>query len=178
MKFNFPVIIVDKDYRSDNIAGTGMRALGEAIEALGTEVVAMTHSRDFMGLAQQSVRASAFIVSIDEPENGEQHCDEMASQTIRDLRSLVTEIRQRNADIPIFLWSHPPRAIASTSHVGNAASFTCSRTPTNSWRAIFCAKQKPTSMIYSPPFLGVWSIMRKTHRIHGMRQGIRAVWLS
>ncbi|AXF84733.1 Biodegradative arginine decarboxylase [Ephemeroptericola cinctiostellae] len=104
MKFNFPVIIVDKDYRSDNIAGTGMRALGEAIEALGTEVVAMTHSRDFIGLAQQAVRASAFIVSIDEPENGEQHCDEMASQTIRDLRSLVTEIRQRNADIPIFLY--------------------------------------------------------------------------
>ena len=33
MKFDFPIIIVDQDFRVDNISGSGMRALAEAIEA-------------------------------------------------------------------------------------------------------------------------------------------------
>ena len=56
MKFNFPVIIVDKDFRTDNLSGSGMRDLAEAIEKEGTTVVAATHANDFLGLAQQAAR--------------------------------------------------------------------------------------------------------------------------
>ena len=104
MKFDFPIIIVDQDFRVDNISGSGMRALAEAIEAQGGSVVAVTQARDFLGLAQQSARASAFIVSVDEPENGEIELDEAKAQTIEDLRAMVHSIRARNLDIPIFLY--------------------------------------------------------------------------
>ena len=102
MKFNFPVIIVDKDFRTDNLSGSGMRDLAEAIEQEGTTVVAATHANDFLGLAQQAARACAFIVSVDEPEEDEPQ--EMGEQAIVNLRRLVNAIRQRNEDVPLFLY--------------------------------------------------------------------------
>lgn len=104
MKFDYPIIIVDQDFRIDNISGSGMRALAQAIEAQGETVVAVTQARDFIGLAQQSARASAFIVSVDEPENGEIELEEARAQTVADLRAMVQSIRARNLDIPIFLY--------------------------------------------------------------------------
>jgi len=38
MKFRFPIIIIDEDYRSENTSGLGIRALAQAIEAEGFEV--------------------------------------------------------------------------------------------------------------------------------------------
>lgn len=32
MKFRFPIIIIDEDYRSENTSGLGIRALAQAIE--------------------------------------------------------------------------------------------------------------------------------------------------
>ena len=32
MKFRFPVIIIDEDFRSENISGSGIRALARTIE--------------------------------------------------------------------------------------------------------------------------------------------------
>ena len=32
MKFRFPIVIIDEDYRADNISGLGIRALAKAIE--------------------------------------------------------------------------------------------------------------------------------------------------
>ena len=31
MKFRFPIVIIDEDYRSDNTSGLGIRALAQAI---------------------------------------------------------------------------------------------------------------------------------------------------
>jgi len=42
MKFRFPIIIIDEDYRSENTSGLGIRALAQAIEAEGFEVVGVT----------------------------------------------------------------------------------------------------------------------------------------
>ena len=39
MKFRFPIIIIDEDWRSDSASGLGIRALAKAIEDQGTEVV-------------------------------------------------------------------------------------------------------------------------------------------
>ena len=35
MKFHFPIIIIDEDFRSENTSGFGIRALAEAIEKEG-----------------------------------------------------------------------------------------------------------------------------------------------
>ena len=37
MKFRFPVVIIDEDFRSENVSGSGVRALAEAIEHEGLE---------------------------------------------------------------------------------------------------------------------------------------------
>ncbi len=39
MKFRFPVVIIDEDFRSENASGLGIRALARAIESEGTEVL-------------------------------------------------------------------------------------------------------------------------------------------
>ena len=39
MKFRFPIVIIDEDYRSENTSGLGIRALAQAIETEGFEVL-------------------------------------------------------------------------------------------------------------------------------------------
>ena len=35
MRFRFPIVIIDEDFRSENASGLGIRALAKAIEAEG-----------------------------------------------------------------------------------------------------------------------------------------------
>jgi len=100
MRFNFPVIVIDEDYRSENTSGLGIRALAEAIEKEGLQVLGVTSYGDMASFAQQQSRGSAFILSIDDEEFSS---PEAAAKAIADLRAFVSEIRMRNADIPIFL---------------------------------------------------------------------------
>ncbi|WP_291992584.1 arginine/lysine/ornithine decarboxylase [Candidatus Accumulibacter sp. ACC003] len=100
MRFEFPVIIIDKDYRSENPGGLGIRALAKAIEKKGFEVIGVTSYGDLTSFAQQQSRASAFILSIDD----EDFRDGKAEHTVASLRAFVKEIRCRNEDIPIFLY--------------------------------------------------------------------------
>jgi hypothetical protein len=69
MKFRFPVIIIDEDYRSENASGLGIRALARAIESEGGEVLGVTSYTDLASFAQQQSRASAFILSIDDEDS-------------------------------------------------------------------------------------------------------------
>ena len=39
MKFRFPIVIIDEDFRSENTSGLGIRALANAIEGEGMEVL-------------------------------------------------------------------------------------------------------------------------------------------
>jgi arginine decarboxylase len=98
MRFHFPIIIIDEDFRSENTSGFGIRALAEAIEKEGMEVVGVTSYGDLTSFAQQQSRASAFILSIDDEELALE-----PEETLGELRAFVTEIRNRNAEIPIFL---------------------------------------------------------------------------
>ncbi len=98
MKFRFPVIIIDEDFRSENSSGLGIRVLAKAIEEEGTEVLGVTSYGDLTSFAQQQSRASAFILSIDDEEFIEEK-----PEAIEQLRKFVTEIRHRNEEIPIFL---------------------------------------------------------------------------
>lgn len=99
MRFHFPIIIIDEDFRSENTSGLGIRALAEAIEKEGMEVLGVTSYGDLTSFAQQQSRGSAFILSVDDEELSSDEADE----TIEELRAFVQEIRHRNAHIPIFL---------------------------------------------------------------------------
>jgi arginine decarboxylase len=68
MKFRFPIIIIDEDYPLREHLGSGIRALAQAIEAEGFEVLGVTSYGDLSQFAQQQSRASAFILSIDDEE--------------------------------------------------------------------------------------------------------------
>ncbi|MEJ1958744.1 MAG: arginine/lysine/ornithine decarboxylase [Nitrosomonadales bacterium] len=103
MKFNFPIIIIDEDFRSENASGHGIRDLAEAIEKEGIEVVGMTSYGDLTSFAQQQSRASAFVLSIDDEEFGA-GSEEETEVALRTLRAFVEEIRFKNADIPIYLY--------------------------------------------------------------------------
>ncbi len=98
MKFRFPIVIIDEDFRSENSSGLGIRVLAKAIEEEGLEVLGVTSYGDLTSFAQQQSRASAFILSIDDEEIVEEK-----PEAIDQLRSFVTEIRYRNEEIPIFL---------------------------------------------------------------------------
>lgn len=98
MKFRFPVVIIDEDFRSENSSGLGIRVLAKAIEDEGVEVLGVTSYGDLTSFAQQQSRASAFILSIDDEEIVEEK-----PEAIEQLRKFVSEIRYRNEEIPIFL---------------------------------------------------------------------------
>lgn len=103
MKFNFPIIIIDEDFRAENASGLGIRALADAIQKEGIEVLGVTSYGDLTSFAQQQSRASAFLLSIDDEEfgSGSEADTEIALKT---LRAFVAEIRHKNSEIPIYLY--------------------------------------------------------------------------
>jgi arginine decarboxylase len=103
MKFRFPIVIIDEDFRSENTSGLGIRALADALEKEGMEVLGVTSYGDLSQFAQQQSRASAFVLSIDDEEFGAGSKEEV-THALRNLRAFVSEIRFRNAEIPIYLY--------------------------------------------------------------------------
>jgi len=103
MKFRFPIVIIDEDFRSENASGLGIRALADAIEKEGLEVLGVTSYGDLTSFAQQQSRASAFLLSIDDEEFGTGSKEE-TEVALKSLRAFVEEIRFKNADIPIYLY--------------------------------------------------------------------------
>ncbi|MEB2351472.1 MAG: lysine decarboxylase, partial [Burkholderiaceae bacterium] len=119
MKFRFPIVVIDEDWRADSASGLGIRALAKAIEDQHWEVVGGFTYIDVSMVANQAARASAFIVSIDDEELGD---DGAESKAVADLRKFIHETRRRNADIPIFLFGetrtsqHIPNEILKELH--------------------------------------------------------------
>ena len=114
MQYHFPVVIIDEDYHSENVAGLGIRDLAKAIEAQGVEVRAVTTFSDLSGLAKQASRTSGFLVSLDDDdfsETGEEN------EAIHDLREFVREVRRSNPDVPIFLYGETKTATSIPNDV-------------------------------------------------------------
>ena len=101
MKFRFPIIIIDEDFRSENTSGLGIRALAQAIESEGFEVVGVTSYGDLSQFAQQQSRASAFILSIDDEEFTP---GPDLDPAVLNLRHFIEEVRRKNADVPIYVY--------------------------------------------------------------------------
>ncbi|WP_295640908.1 arginine/lysine/ornithine decarboxylase [uncultured Methylibium sp.] len=101
LRFRFPIVIIDEDFRSENTSGLGIRALADAIQKEGFEVLGVTSYGDLSQFAQQQSRASAFILSIDDNEfTGGPEID----PAVVNLRLFIKEIRRKNAEIPIYLY--------------------------------------------------------------------------
>ncbi|CAA0079348.1 Biodegradative arginine decarboxylase [Zhongshania aliphaticivorans] len=121
MKFRFPVVIIDEDFRSENISGSGIRDLADAISKEGMEIVGLTSYGDLTAFAQQASRASCFILSIDDEEFGD-GSDETVGQALESIAEFMTAVRQRNTDIPVFLYGetrtsrHIPNEILRELH--------------------------------------------------------------
>lgn len=121
MKFKFPIVIIDEDFRTENVSGSGVRALAAAIEKEGVEILAVTNYGDLAAYAQHQSHASAFLLSIDDEEFGEGTKEEIEA-ALKNLRSFINEIRFKNSDIPIFLYGetrtsrHIPNDILKQLH--------------------------------------------------------------
>ncbi len=101
MKFRFPIVIIDEDYRSENTSGLGIRALAQAIETEGFEVLGVTSYGDLSQFAQQQSRASAFILSIDDEEFTP---GPDLDPAVVNLRHFIEEVRRKNLDVPIYIY--------------------------------------------------------------------------
>jgi len=101
MKFRFPIVIIDKDFRSENASGLGIRALAQAFEKEGHEVMGVTSYGDLSQFAQQQSRASAFILSIDDEEFTP---GPDLDPAVLNLRTFIEEVRFKNADVPIYVY--------------------------------------------------------------------------
>jgi arginine/lysine/ornithine decarboxylase len=100
-RFHFPIVIIDEDFRSENTSGLGIRALAQAIEKEGFEVLGVTSYGDLSQFAQQQSRAGAFILSIDDEEFS---AGTELDPVVLNLRKFIEEIRFRNPDIPIYIY--------------------------------------------------------------------------
>ena len=49
----FPIIIIDEDFRSENASGLGIRAIAKALEGEGIEVLGVTSYGDLTSFVQQ-----------------------------------------------------------------------------------------------------------------------------
>ena len=101
MRFHFPIVIIDEDFRSENTSGSGIRQLADAMIAEGMYVEGYTSYGDLTSFAQQQSRAAGFILSIDDHDFDS---DSNADTSLGQLRAFVGEIRRRNQDIPIYLY--------------------------------------------------------------------------
>jgi arginine decarboxylase len=119
MKFRFPIIIIDEDFRSENTSGLGIRALAQAIESEGFEVLGVTSYGDLSQFAQQQSRASAFILSIDDEEFS---MGPDLAPAVVNLRHFIEEVRRKNLDVPIYVYGetktsrHSPNDILRELH--------------------------------------------------------------
>ena len=145
MKFRFPIIIIDEDFRSENISGSGIRDLAEAIEGEGIEVIGLTSYGDLTSFAQQASRASCFILSIDDEEFlTDSESNELPA--LNNLRAFIVEVRKRNEDIPIFLYGET----RTSRHMPNdiLREFVLLALPWTFWRSRF---SKKSSWAHVPP---------------------------
>ncbi|MEE4279272.1 MAG: arginine/lysine/ornithine decarboxylase [Halieaceae bacterium] len=101
MKFRFPIVIIDEDFRSENSSGLGIRAMAEAIEGEGFDVLGVTSYGDLSQFAQQQSRASAFVLSIDDEEFSP---GPDLDPAVVNLRNFIQEVRRKNDEVPIYVY--------------------------------------------------------------------------
>ena len=142
MKFRFPIVIIDEDFRSENTSGLGIRALAAAIEKEGMEVLGVTSYGDLSQFAQQQSRAVG-LHPVDRRRgvhaaapSSTRRCSTCASSS---RRSASRTPRSRSTSTA----RRAPRSTSRTTSCASCtASSTCSRTRRSSSRATSSARRK------------------------------------
>jgi arginine decarboxylase len=109
LKFNFPVIIVDRNSLQSAV-NTEILAFINAIRAAGLEVVHTSNTAILTGSSQKQAQASAVVITLNDVGN-----DDVELAAIENLRTLIRDLRSRNEEIPIFLYSET----RTSEHVPN-----------------------------------------------------------
>jgi hypothetical protein len=152
LRFSFPIVIIDEDFRSENTSGWASGRWPTPCEKEGVEVIGVTSYGDLSQFAQQQSRASRLHpvdrrrgvhpgpgVGPGRAEPARVHHARSASATPTS-RSTCTVRRAR-------------RSTSRTTSCANCtASSTCSRTRRSSWRGTSSAR--PSSYLdgLAPPF--------------------------
>ena len=153
MKFRFPIIIIDEDFRSENTSGLGIRALAKAIEDEGMEVLGVTSYGDLSQFAQQQV-ARLGLHPVDRrrgirapARRGDRPALRTCAPSSRRSASATPTSRSTCTAKPA------PRATSRTTSCASCtASSTCSRTRRSSSRATSSARRKSYLDGLAPPF--------------------------
>ena len=176
VRFRFPVIIIDEDFRSENASGLGIRALAKAIEDEGMEVIGVTSYGDLSSFAQQQSRASR-VHPLDRRRGarrrhaGGGRDDGRAAAQVREGDPLP---QRRHPDLPVrrdaHLAAHPERHAARAArlhpHVRGHAGVR---------RALHRPRgEAPTSTASRRRSSARWSTTRRTARIRGTARATRA----
>jgi hypothetical protein len=101
MKFRFPIVIIDEDFRSENTSGLGIRALAQAIESEGFEVLGVTSYGDLSQFAQQQ-SACQRLHPVDRRRGV--HAGADLDPAVLNLRQFIEEVRRKNLDVPIYVY--------------------------------------------------------------------------
>ena len=153
LRFRFPVVIIDEDFRSENTSGLGIRALASAIEKEGIEVLGVTSYGDLSQFAQQqSPRVGVHPVDRRRGVHARSRARSRPSSTCaRSSRRSGLQERghpdlhlRRDAHVAAHPQRHPEASCTASS--------TCSRTRRSSWRVTSSAR--PTVYLdgVAPPF--------------------------
>ena len=152
LRFRFPIVIIDEDFRSENTSGLGIRALAQAIEKEGFEVLGATSYGDLTPV-RAAAKPRQRLHPVDRrrgvharprarpggAEPAQVHPARSASRTPTS-RSTCTARRA------------PRSTSRTTSCASCTASSTCSRTRRSSWPATSSARPRATSTALAPPF--------------------------
>ena len=101
MKFRFPVVIIDEDWKSDSASGLGIRALAKALEDADMSVVGGFTYTDVSMVANQAARASAFFSGSTESSRSKMTASQSSEADLASARALMagtlsTERRRRS----------------------------------------------------------------------------------
>ncbi len=174
MKFRFPVVIIDEDFRSENASGLGIRALARAIEAEGLEVLGVTSYGDLSSFAQQQSRACAFVLSIDDeefrtPEEARRGRSQACARSSR--RSASATPTSRSSCTA----RRAPRATSRTTSCAQLHGFIHMFEDTPEFVARYIVREaRPTSTAWRRRSSARWCTTRTTARTRGTARGTPA----
>ena len=94
-ELDFPVVIIDNDYKSEQMCGILIRQLSEEMQSQGMKVIGGFSIEDASQAILTYSEVSAVLISIEGTEESRQLFDQ--------LRALIKHIHQRNDDLPVFL---------------------------------------------------------------------------
>jgi hypothetical protein len=173
MRLKFPVIIIDEDFRSENTSGLGIRALAEAIEKEGMEVLGVTSYGDLTSFAQQQAAARPSSC------RSTTRSSAPTAKAVAELRAFVSEIRRATPTSRSSCTAKPAPRATSQRHPARAARL---HPHVRGHAGVRGAPHHPRSQVYldglAPPFFRALMDYARTAPTPGTAPATPAAWPS